>query len=238
MREDIKQIHLNQCNSTQEYLKIHLDNLLLEAPNIIISCDDQTGGKGRSGNFWHTYDHNLSFSFNLKPNLVPSLTSLEVGVHICHYFNDRFNKDIKLKWPNDLMFDQGKCGGILIQGNSEQLIVGVGINLSQEDQIARTDSYKHSFLFSHNIFTEDFKKLIPEKIYESIIENRLSPDDVVKSWLKLCSHLNQPVIFEEGNSTSSGTFMGIGSKGEALVDDGNQIKSVFSGSLNLVPIPL
>jgi BirA family biotin operon repressor/biotin-[acetyl-CoA-carboxylase] ligase len=237
MRDDIKQIHLSQCNSTQDYLKIHLDNLLSEAPNILVSCNDQAGGKGRSGNFWHSYNNNLSFSFNLAPNKETTLTSLEVGIHICHYFNDRFNKDLKLKWPNDLIFDQGKCGGILIQGNGLQYIVGVGINLSQEDEAIRHDTYKHSFLFSHNIFAEDFKKLLPEKILESILENRLEPETVISEWLKLCSHMNQPVSYEEGNEFYPGTFIGIGNQGEALIDTGSEVKKIYSGSLKLIPIP-
>ncbi|MFZ4712703.1 MAG: biotin--[acetyl-CoA-carboxylase] ligase [Bacteriovoracaceae bacterium] len=233
----MKTVHLGQCNSTQEYLKIHLDNLLIEDKDLLVSTDLQLAGKGRSGNFWHSYEGALAFSFTLTPSEVLTLTSLEVGILISRFFEEKYKKVIQLKWPNDLQFDEGKCGGIIIQNVSEKLIVGVGINLYQGEENKRQDEYTHSFLFGHNIFAEDFKRILPEKIYQYIIDNRLRADEIINEWNKLCVHQNQLVSFENGKHLAHGFFVGLGQSGEALIEEDGIIRSIFSGGLRPIATP-
>ncbi len=234
----MKTIHLNQCNSTQEYLKIHLDNLLAESKNVLVSTDLQLSGKGRSGNMWHFYENALAFSFTLAPCESFTLSSLEIGIILSRFFEEKYKKHIRLKWPNDLYLGEGKCGGILIQSQNNTLVVGIGLNLSKsEGEETRTDEYAHNFLFEHNIFSENFKKIIPEKIYDYILENRLRPQDIIQSFNELCILRNQLVSFEDGENTSHGIFMGIGSLGEALIDVNGTSRSIYSGSIRLISMP-
>jgi BirA family biotin operon repressor/biotin-[acetyl-CoA-carboxylase] ligase len=233
----MKTVHLGQCNSTQEYLKIHLDNLQVEDKSVLISTDLQLSGKGRSGNFWHSYEGSLAFSFCIKPSEVLTLSSLEIGVLISHFFEEKYRKIIQLKWPNDLMNDEGKCGGILIQNIQDQLIVGVGLNLFQLEDQKRQDEYPHSFLFHHNIFSEDYKKILPEKIYQYILDNRINSQRIIEEWNRLCIHKNQLVSFENGEELSHGFFLGIGNSGEALIEENGVTRSIYSGSLRPISIP-
>lgn len=230
-------VHLDECDSTQEYLKTHLANFMATDPDVLVNTLEQNSGIGRSGKHWHHYPGNLAFSFTLKPHEVLTLTSLEVAVLIGHYFSDKYRKNIYLKWPNDLLDDMGdKCGGIIIHNSGNSLVVGVGLNLI-EDENPVADEYPHGFIFSHNIFTDNYKKIIPEKIYEYILENRLSSDEILRSWQSMSFHQNKLVAFEDGNKISSGIFVGVGSEGQAFIEENGTIRSIYSGSLRLIPIP-
>lgn len=230
-------IHLDECDSTQEYLKTHLANLMVEDKDVLVNALEQNSGVGRSGKSWIHYPTSLAFSFTLKPHETLTLTSLEVAVLIAHFFSDKYRKNLHLKWPNDLLDDMGdKCGGIIIHNAANALVVGVGLNLIEvENPVA--DEYPHGFIFSHNIFTDNYKKIIPEKIFEYILENRLSGAEIIRSWQALSFHQNKLVAFEDGDKISSGIFVGIGSEGQAFIESNGTTRSIFSGSLRMIPIP-
>jgi len=218
-------IHLDQCASTQEYLKNYLEEGSFQ--EVIISCSEQTDGKGRQGKSWIQGSHSLAFSFSLKPNPIVSLTSLEIGVLISMFFKSKFSLDIKLKWPNDLMVqDFKKCGGILCQTYEKYLLVGVGINLGEIDFSPKDLSIE---IASLPIIGN--QKDLPQEIYNYILQNRLSPEMTRSSWESLCAHLNREVVIEN----ERGFFMGIGESGELLLKTNLGIKKIFSGSLFLNP---
>ena len=219
-------IHLNQCTSTQEYLKNYLQEGSFQ--EVLISCQEQTDGKGRQGKSWIQGKNSLAFSFSLIPNPIVSLTSLEIGVLISMFFKNNFSLDIKLKWPNDLMvLDFKKCGGILCQTFEKYLLVGVGINLGEIDFSPKDLSIEIAALP-----TIGNQKDLPQEIYNYILENRLSPEAVVASWENLCAHLDREVIIEN----ECGFFMGLGESGELLLKTNLGIKKIFSGSLFLSPM--
>ncbi len=218
-------IHLNQCTSTQDYLKNYLQDGSFQ--EVLISCQEQTEGKGRQGKNWIQGKNSLAFSFSLKPNPLVSLTSLEIGVLISLFFKNNFSLDIKLKWPNDLMiFDFKKCGGILCQTFEKNLLVGVGINLGEIDFSPTDLSVEIAAL---PIIGN--QKDLPEEIYKFILKNRLPAEAVKPLWEGLCAHLNQEVIIEN----ERGLFVGIGESGELLLKTDLGIKKIFSGSLFLSP---
>jgi BirA family transcriptional regulator, biotin operon repressor / biotin---[acetyl-CoA-carboxylase] ligase len=218
-------IHLDQCASTQEYLK----NYLQEGgpQEVLISCREQTDGKGRQGRSWIQGRDSLAFSFSLKPNPIVSLTSLEIGVLISMFFKSNFSLEIKLKWPNDLMvLGFKKCGGILCQTYEKYLLVGVGINLGEIDFSPEDLSTE---IASLPIIGN--QKDLPQKIYNYILKNRLSPEATKSTWENLCAHLNREVVIEN----ERGFFVGIGESGELLLKTDLGIKKIFSGSLFLSP---
>ncbi|RLA63243.1 MAG: biotin--[acetyl-CoA-carboxylase] ligase [Epsilonproteobacteria bacterium] len=211
-------IHLASVDSTQLYLKEHLED-----GNILISAEEQTHGVGRQKKKWVHQKNSLAFSFTLKPCEVPTLTPLEVSVLIAKFIKENFALKLKLKWPNDLLNEKGeKCGGILIQNIEGRLIVGVGINLSMERPIEKRELYPPGYF---KIITPN-KELIRD-IYSFILNNRSTPDEIRDLWEEKCIHLGKQV--EIDNIT--GVFEGIGEIGEALIRSDGIIR-VYSGQLN------
>lgn len=216
-------IHLKQCTSTQDYLKDYFQGKSFQ--EVLVSCQEQTEGKGRQGKNWVKGKESLAFSFSLTPNPEVTLTSLEIGVLISKFFKTYYSQELQLKWPNDLMaFGFKKCGGILCQTLDSNLLVGVGINVGKIDF-----SISDSNLEIASLPLELNQKDIPQSIYKYILKNRLSPGEVKTNWERLCAHLDHEVIIEG----EEGIFRGIGDLGEALLQTDLGFKKFFSGSLFL-----
>jgi BirA family transcriptional regulator, biotin operon repressor / biotin---[acetyl-CoA-carboxylase] ligase len=84
----------------------------------------QTEGRGRLGRRWEAPAGTaLLVSFVLPPNPLASLAAGLAAAEAC-------GGAVRLKWPNDLMLEGRKLGGILVETRSEKAIVGFGINLT------------------------------------------------------------------------------------------------------------
>lgn len=98
----------------------------------------QTAGRGRRGRRWiapfgGSITMSVGWSFRDSARVLPSL-SLSVGVAIARALARVGARDVKLKWPNDIWFDDRKLGGVLIElkaeaGGPAYVVIGVGINL-------------------------------------------------------------------------------------------------------------
>lgn len=124
-------IKFNTIDSTNKYLKEHYQEL---DEYTICHSKIQTAGKGRMVRKWESNEGCLSFSILLKPNKDNvNLISLVAGATICTYLN-RYLK-ASIKWPNDIMCNDKKICGILLESISsnkiEALVVGIGVNINQ-----------------------------------------------------------------------------------------------------------
>ncbi len=220
----IKQIHLEQCHSTQDVLKEQF-NSEDEIETILVSCENQISGRGRGENNWSCMKGTLCFSINIPPHPLMSFTAIELSVIISDYFESK-NRSLLLKWPNDLWdMNHKKCAGILVQGNQKNLFAGVGINLfSSEIEFGR-------------VFDQECplnKESLSQEIATYIVTHRIHNVETLKNkWLKRCGHLNKNVTIIEGEQKTRGNFIGIGEFGEALIETSIEIKKLYNGSLKI-----
>jgi BirA family biotin operon repressor/biotin-[acetyl-CoA-carboxylase] ligase len=128
-------IAVDQCASTNTVL---LRRAAEGAPSgTALVADRQTAGRGSRGRTW-TASPETSLTFSILwtfPGLVARLSglSLAVGVAVARALARCGADGIKLKWPNDILYGEGKLGGILIEldaddGNA-RAIAGIGLNL-------------------------------------------------------------------------------------------------------------
>lgn len=104
----------------------------------VIVAKSQTSGKGRGHNRWISPCGGLYLSLILRPQIeISSLSLLPIFFSgtITDFVNDKYSISVNLKWPNDILNDNKKLGGILIESaisenKIEFLVVGVGINLN------------------------------------------------------------------------------------------------------------
>lgn len=233
------QHHFESLGSTQTYLKENLSNLTSKDHDVLVSTDRQTDGIGRSGAQWVDFKNNLALSFTLSPTDPITLTSLECAVLISTFFKSHWKIDLNVKWPNDLMNSkQEKCGGIILHNSNNIIICGVGINLDAEkheiERIERDSSKPAIGSLLHEALSYDLnKKELSKNIYEFILNNRLSKEEIMDLWNKCCHHLNQLVrIYDNPTQSVEGYFRGIGSLGEALIETSpGKIEKIYSGSL-------
>ena len=106
----------------------------------VIHAKNQTKGKGYAGNVWKVVEgENLTFSFLLKTNYTfQELIYFNQWVSnvICSFLK-QFHSKINVKWPNDIILNDKKICGILIENHRSEgimnSIIGIGINVNQTD---------------------------------------------------------------------------------------------------------
>jgi BirA family biotin operon repressor/biotin-[acetyl-CoA-carboxylase] ligase len=105
----------------------------------VLAVELQTAGRGRFGRVWQSgLGNSLTFSvlwkFESGLNSLSGL-SLAVGVSLMRTLTRQGADDVYLKWPNDLVTNRGKLGGVLVEAQGDVLgpcnvVIGIGINCS------------------------------------------------------------------------------------------------------------
>jgi len=232
MQNKIYQIHLDSCPSTQTKLKNEYSKLSQNTKNIVISTSLQTDGVGRSGNKWESLGNDLAFSFSIVPSKCVTLTPLEIGIQIVNYFEKVMHTKLHLKWPNDILLpDNKKCGGVIVNLINKIAIVGVGLNFGSSSNHEQFEYPVSNIYATKNLSKQEFKE-IPFNIYEYILNNRLNDDEITEKWGSHSLHINKNVKIVDGDQVTIGTFINIGSSGEAILKTNDSItKKIFNGSL-------
>jgi BirA family transcriptional regulator, biotin operon repressor / biotin---[acetyl-CoA-carboxylase] ligase len=112
-----------------------------EPEGTVVMAEAQTAGRGRSGRTWHSErGTGLYLTVLLRPRLSPAqapLLTMLAGVSAHTAITAQTGLVPELKWPNDLILNGKKLGGILTEMHAEPnqvrfVIVGIGINVNQE----------------------------------------------------------------------------------------------------------
>ena len=134
-------ITIKQVDSTNNFLKDLLSNSKPLTEGTVIMAESQYAGRGQQQNRWHSEaGKNLTFSLLLKPSFLPVTQQFDltraVSLGIINALNPLLGASLKIKWPNDIYYADGKLGGILIenlvQGSQiKNSVVGIGLNINQ-----------------------------------------------------------------------------------------------------------
>ncbi len=109
----------------------------------VIVARRQTAGRGRGHHTWHSPEGGLYCSFLVFPKQPKRLTDLPIlaGVALAQAVKQTLPKSVEttLKWPNDVLLNWKKVGGILCEALGEECfnlcVVGIGLNVN----IGKTD---------------------------------------------------------------------------------------------------
>jgi biotin-[acetyl-CoA-carboxylase] ligase BirA-like protein len=116
----------------------------------------QTHGRGRHGHSWDSPLGNLYLTVVLAPLSREDLSKapLWVAAMVCLKIEQRTGLKLAIKWPNDLMYDNKKIGGILCESSSEgvqlgPILIGIGLNvLSCDSTFSKDYAYEPTCLHS------------------------------------------------------------------------------------------
>ncbi len=234
------------------------------ARNGVWIADQQIAGRGRGSHSWHSTAGDGLYMTSLMAPPIPMQSALALSLRVAiavqsaiastHGF--RIREEIDIRWPNDLLLNGKKCGGILIDTASNPAtptqpatlryaIVGIGINLNHttfplELEPIATSIRRESFTRS----VEDSTKCRREPLAAAILccldaeVRSLSTDNLQPATdnLSLFSSWIQGkrvrVEARDGHASYTGTTAGLNPQGFLLVagDDG-QIHTVLSGGL-------
>jgi BirA family biotin operon repressor/biotin-[acetyl-CoA-carboxylase] ligase len=105
------------------------------AEGLVITAERQVAGRGRLGRTWSMPSRaGIAVSVLLRPHGVAPARygwlPLLAGVALVEAVRRVAAVDAVLKWPNDLLVDGRKCGGVLVELHDGAAVVGVGLNTS------------------------------------------------------------------------------------------------------------
>jgi BirA family biotin operon repressor/biotin-[acetyl-CoA-carboxylase] ligase len=113
------------------------------AEGTLILAERQTAGRGRNGRAWAS-ENGAGIWMTLIAHPVDDaaleVLSLRVGLAAARALEAFTSGEVQVKWPNDLMLDDGKLGGILIESRWREeridwIVIGIGINCRMPENV-------------------------------------------------------------------------------------------------------
>lgn len=109
----------------------------------VIVAETQSAGRGRHGRSWVDQPgRSLLFSLGWQPALDASVLaglSLAAGVAVCLALEEQDIAGVRLKWPNDVLHNHCKLGGILVEtvtgATGLGVVLGIGLNVSLDTSL-------------------------------------------------------------------------------------------------------
>ena len=189
---DAQVIRLESVTSTQDVART------LPIGSIVIA-DHQTAGRGRLDHRWDAPPGTaLLASFVLAPNPLLSLAAGVAAAEAC-------GRGVRLKWPNDLLLDGRKVGGILVEASPAKAICGIGINLTWAPDGA-------------SLLDQPRDQLMEKLRTEMTLWCSAPADKVLNRWRELSETLGRKVRVELPDRTFEGVADDVNSRGELVVD--------------------
>lgn len=226
-------IFLPEVESTNSYAISMLKNVNM-AEGTLIQTSHQIKGKGQRGNSWYSEkEKDLIVSIILKPGFIDlnkqfvlyEITALAVyDVLAQNLANGQY--DIKIKWPNDVLVNEKKIAGTLIENvisgeNILYSVIGIGININQKNSsIPQACS-----LFSLTKMEFDLKKLTEdlcsqlEKYYLMLKTGKL--EQIHQLYLNNFFKKGEICEFEIKDTMQKKKVIGTGTKGLLQLEDLN-----------------
>lgn len=237
-------VFFSTCDSTNTRLQ-ELANAGAKEGTVVISVE-QTAGQGRNGRNWNSpKGEGIFLSMLLRPEFKPryaSMITLVTALAVCSALGKNGVERLFIKWPNDIVASGKKLCGILTKMSTDAeaiqyIIVGLGINVNQKNfhpEIAK-------------IATSLYIETKEEKSQVNIIADFLSAFEtyyeqfrITKDLSLLKEEYNQKLvhrnsmvrIIEEGREKTV-KALEINEKGELLVEEQGQIRTIIAGEISV-----
>ncbi len=129
--------HYKRIRSTQQLAISFAETDIINENGTVILADEQYDGKGRGNKKWISPKGGLWISLIIKPRIELdkiNILSLIAAISVCEAINETYNLKTQIKWPNDIVINNKKIAGILIDSsigdsNIEYVVIGIGINI-------------------------------------------------------------------------------------------------------------
>jgi BirA family biotin operon repressor/biotin-[acetyl-CoA-carboxylase] ligase len=129
--------HYKRIRSTQQLAISFAETNITNENGTVILADEQYDGKGRGNKKWISPKGGLWMSLIIKPRIELdkiNILSLIAAISVCEAINETSNLETRIKWPNDIVIDDKKLAGIIIDSsindsNIDYVVIGIGINM-------------------------------------------------------------------------------------------------------------
>ncbi len=193
----------------------------------LVLADHQTEGKGQFGAIWSSEpSSSLTFSILLKPIFLPISNTYDISICIALAIHDCLNElrpGFKIKWPNDIYFENKKVAGILIENqihksSCEHSVVGIGLNVNQTEffKLPKATSLKQ--IIGVNFPVQNLLDRLCETIEARYLQLRANMyPSLLKSYLEHMYWFNEIHTFQTDALQFNASIIGVLRNGRLLL---------------------
>lgn len=184
-----KMVFFDEVSSTMDKAK-ELQSELLSHDVYAVVANHQTAGRGTRGRTWKSLTGNvmMTIAFKVSAIHIPlTLIPLRIGTIIAPIIRRQISSDhtVFLKWPNDVLIDDKKVCGILIEIDGDRVFVGIGCNIQSvpdEDSILQSGGR-----------TPTCTSRYPPKDLEVEVDGEVKDSDTSMMYLKIAEEIGVSV---------------------------------------------
>lgn len=210
---------------------------------LTIFAEHQSSGKGRRERVWVCpKGKGLLATVILQPKIksdqicfLMGISSIAVSETIDYFLHIPAG----VKWPNDIIIDNKKVSGILIEvhGYCNQILtfavgIGINVNLTKEELPVKTSIPATSLALEAGFVVDRIRlaQILLQSLdtwYLYLRENQY--EFIRERWRDLCFSFKQRLTINEGGVNYSGKFADITSTGDLILELDNHTKRIFRG---------
>lgn len=215
-----------------------------EAGGLWVVAETQSGGRGRQGRAWISPPGNLYASLFLKlpghlAGRAPELGFVS-GVALATTLRALLGGDrrLRIKWPNDILFDGAKLSGMLLESSPLQdgalaCVIGIGVNCGSHPEGL---DYPATDLAAIGTMLHEpetlLARLSPELArWLAVWAEGAGFEAVRAEWLQLAAGIGDPIRFAGAQRTFEGIFRTIDGHGRLVVDTQRGPTTVEAGDV-------
>lgn len=206
----------------------------------------QTAGRGQRDKPWYSPPGaglwmSVAYSFTVRPANLSALT-LAVGTAVANELADLGVSGVLLKWPNDLLVDDRKLGGILLEScaNGMTAILGIGINMALPNK-----ADEHIRAAKKPIDLGSVLAAVPsvDALAARVIErlcttlqkfDRDGFESFATEWSRRDALAGREIVVNREGSRETGIAHGIAADGALLLRNGAGLQRIVSGSVSII----
>lgn len=234
---------LQTIDSTNNYLKKKAES----GDNAVTVClaEHQTGGRGRRGRYWFSpYGSNLYLSllwrFEEGMGQLQGL-SLAVAVALMRSFTKLGAIGLAIKWPNDIISDEGKVAGILVDVAGESsgpcnVVLGIGVNYNMPHSLGANIDQPWSSLNEQGVSTcrnDTASAVISELLTAFSDFEQQGFSAFLDEWRRWDGLRDQKVTIHTTRDAQDGVARGITEQGLLRLEQGGEIRHYAAGDVSL-----
>lgn len=230
-------------DSTNQYL---LERVNESEKGRVCVAEYQASGRGRRGRQWVSpFGSNLYLSmyWRLDAGMAAAMgLSLVIGIAAVEALEEMGIQGVKLKWPNDLYYQDKKLAGILVEmsgqaGGAANLVIGMGLNIGMPDKQPDIDQPWTTL----NQVCADLR-LDRTQLALTLIEHwktiladyeMMGLAGFVDRWNRLDNFIGRPVKLIMGAREVKGIVQGIDQQGGVVLETDNGLETYIGGEISL-----
>ena len=185
----------------------------------VVLAIEQTQGRGRRGNTWESQRGGFYASIvSSKHDLLPFI----VGISIIKVL-EQHCEDLNIKWPNDIIFNGKKLGGILCEDFETHSIIGIGINLENKPPLESTTNLSsHGINFDKSVFLASF-------LFHFDRNSSMPSKEIISEFTKFDCLIGNEVFWDK----NKGIVKSIDIDGSLVVESKGQKINLYSEEVHL-----